>query len=92
MPTAATLVSRAICSGEKAWFAGSSLTAGDFHVFEMIDQHELMCSRAGVSSPLLGFPPLQSFYSRFKALPQLQAYFASPAYQLPLNNKMANFK
>ncbi len=78
--------------GNKTFMAGASVTAGDFHVFEMLDQHEMMASAAGKSSPLAAFPKLQGFYGRIKALPQLADYFASAAYKLPVNNKMALFK
>lgn len=78
--------------GEGAYFAGGAPTAADFHVFEMIDQHEAMAMRSKLPSTLTGFPKLLGFYQRVLALPQLQGYFASPAYQMPCNNKMANFK
>jgi len=55
-------------------------------------QHEMMAARAGYPSPLSNFTALRAFYKRFRALPQLEAYFASDAARLPCNNRMANFK
>lgn len=77
--------------GEQAYFATSTPTAGDFHVWEMLDQHEMMASRAGLPSPLAQFPKLSAFYGRFRALPQLKGYFSSEAYAYDCNNRMANF-
>ena len=74
--------------GKKSYFAGETVTAGDFHVFEMVDQHEMMAARASLPSPLAKYPNLKAFYARFKALPQLEAYFASDACKLIVNNKV----
>jgi hypothetical protein len=40
-----------------------------------------MASRAGLPSPLEGFPLLAAYYARFRALPTLAAYFDSPSYR-----------
>jgi len=79
--------------GDKPFFAGDSPTAGDFHVWEMLDQHELMAAQATppFESPLSNHPTLRAFYERFRSLPRLAPYFASEAAQLPCNNRMANF-
>eukprot|EP00971_Amphidinium_carterae_P314489 6251085-Amphidinium_carterae.1 len=63
--------------------------SGDFHAWEMLDQHELVASKLSYASPLAKFPKLTAYYKAFKELPTLQKYFASDAYQLPMNNKMA---
>lgn len=68
---------------------GSSVSTPDFHIFEMLDQHELMFAKAGVPSNLSQFPKLKKLYESFKAMPQLKSYFASPAASLPVNNKGA---
>lgn len=78
--------------GDKPFFAGEEPTAGDFHVWEMIDQHEMMTKAQGLPSMLETRPKLKAFYERFKALEKLVPYFASPAAKFPVNNKMANFK
>ena len=72
--------------------AGSRPTAGDFHIWEMLDQHELMASSAGLPSPLEAHPTLRAFHARLRALPQLQLYFDSEAAHLPCNNRMAHFR
>mmetsp|Transcript_13136 Transcript_13136/g.24207 ORF Transcript_13136/g.24207 Transcript_13136/m.24207 type:complete len:235 (-) Transcript_13136:118-822(-) len=63
--------------------------SGDFHAWEMLDQHELIAAKLSYVSPLADFPKLTAYYKAFKELPTLQKYFASDAYQLPINNKMA---
>jgi glutathione S-transferase len=68
------------------FFAGASPTAADFHAFEMVDQHA--CTEVLVASAE-NFPLLAAFHARFRALPQLQAYFDGPLHKLPLNNRMA---
>lgn len=78
--------------GEKPFFAGGRPTAGDFHVWEMLDQHELMAANASLPSPLSEFPALRAFHERFRSLPRLAPYFESEAARLPCNNRMANFQ
>ena len=74
------------------FFVGGAISAGDFHVFEMLDQHEKMAAAASLPSPLRAFPRLAALHAAMRALPQLQDYFASDAYGFICNNKMANFK
>ena len=77
------------------YLAGSQPTTADFHLWEMLDQHEAYCVAKG--KPLLlhtlgsEYHLLRRFYSRFAALPQLAGYFAGPLHALPINNKMADF-
>jgi len=71
--------------------AGTTPTAGDFHLFEMIDQHEILASSTGNPSPVASFPKLMALYTAFKAMPQLAKYFGGDLYKLPINNKMACF-
>jgi glutathione S-transferase len=68
------------------FFAGEGPAGGDFHAFEMIDQHAMMASKLGFADPLATCPRLAAFYAAFKAEPKLAAYFASPAYALECNN------
>jgi hypothetical protein len=77
--------------GGTAFTAGATPTAGDFHLFEMIDQHEILAKATDNPSPVADFPLLTKLYTAFKAMPQLAGYFAGPLYALPLNNKMACF-
>jgi glutathione S-transferase len=69
---------------------GSAMSTADFHLFEMLDQHELMYAKMGVPSSLGEFPALKGLHASVKALPQLKKYFASDAYTLPCNNPVAN--
>eukprot|EP01123_Difflugia_compressa_P010147 TRINITY_DN3641_c0_g1_i1.p1 TRINITY_DN3641_c0_g1~~TRINITY_DN3641_c0_g1_i1.p1 ORF type:complete len:245 (-),score=42.25 TRINITY_DN3641_c0_g1_i1:122-748(-) len=67
-------------------------TAGDFHLWEMIDQHELFAKSKGKPSPLEDYPKLKQLYQHFKDLPQIQQYLNKPISQYPVNNKMAIWK
>lgn len=67
------------------FFAGDKPTAADFHVWEQLDQHIQLAEDLGNKSPLEGRERLAKFYAAFKALPELQGYFASDAYKLPCN-------
>mmetsp|Transcript_74154 Transcript_74154/g.143518 ORF Transcript_74154/g.143518 Transcript_74154/m.143518 type:complete len:326 (+) Transcript_74154:55-1032(+) len=70
---------------ESNFFIGSKATAPDFHIWEMLDQHEMLAKDVGADSPLTDKPKLKAFYDRFRALPQLKDYFESDAYKLPCN-------
>uniref|UniRef100_A0A7S0IWP0 glutathione transferase n=2 Tax=Calcidiscus leptoporus TaxID=127549 RepID=A0A7S0IWP0_9EUKA len=72
--------------------AGAAPTAGDFHLWEMLDQHVMMAAALSLPSPLESFPKLAALHKALRELPQLQEYFEGPNYKLPCNNKMANFK
>ena len=61
-------------------------SSADIHLFEMLDQHEIIANRRGMKSPLETFPELKRYHANFKALPQLEKYFASAAYALPMNS------
>lgn len=43
------------------------------------------------ASFLESYPTLAAFYNAFRALPELQDYFAGPMYSLPINNPQAKF-
>mmetsp|Transcript_22276 Transcript_22276/g.31481 ORF Transcript_22276/g.31481 Transcript_22276/m.31481 type:complete len:121 (+) Transcript_22276:32-394(+) len=70
--------------------AGDSPTVGDFHLWEIVDHNELLAKREGMSV-LADYKALSSFYARFRALPELEKYFASDLYSLPINNTHAKF-
>jgi len=66
--------------------AADKPTIGDFHLFELLDQLNLVAKALKFPSPLQPYPLLTIFHQRFKALQQLQKYFESDFYrQLPLN-------
>jgi len=70
---------------------GAALSTADFHIFEMLDQHEIMAKADGASSLLTDdLPKLKALHAAVKAAPTLEKYFASASYTLPLNNNIAN--
>lgn len=73
------------------YLVGDSPQVADFHLWEMLDQHEALGRFMGKPSLLEPFPQLKRYYADFAQLPQLQAYFSGPMHQLPINNKMAVF-
>lgn len=69
--------------GEQKWFAGDELTACDFVMYELLDQNNAM-----VPGVLEGFPTLQSYCDRFRAIPAIQSYLASDeCITFPCNNQ-----
>lgn len=83
----------------EAWLTqnGTSYTVcntpcvADFHLWEMIDQHEKLAKSINfIPSPIKAFPKLAAIHKNMRNDPKLQAYFASPAYALPCNNPIAN--
>mmetsp|Transcript_45894 Transcript_45894/g.109303 ORF Transcript_45894/g.109303 Transcript_45894/m.109303 type:complete len:264 (-) Transcript_45894:109-900(-) len=76
----------------QAFFCGDRPCTADFHVWEMLDQHEQMAERFQKPSPLRKYQYLQVYYEKVRGLPRLQAYFTSEDSRLPVNNKMAFFQ
>mmetsp|Transcript_33300 Transcript_33300/g.61049 ORF Transcript_33300/g.61049 Transcript_33300/m.61049 type:complete len:262 (+) Transcript_33300:62-847(+) len=74
-----------------AFFCGDRPCTADFHVWEMLDQHQEMANRYQKPSPLRGFDKLKVYYDTMRSLPKLQPYFNSSDARLPVNNKMAFF-
>ena len=70
---------------------GATPTTGDFHLWEMLDQFEMMAADGGAPSPLEQFPKLKNLYVTLRADPKLAKYFASDLYKLPPNNKFAGW-
>merc|ERR1712222_152917 len=60
---------------------GEEITSADFHLWEMLDQHELLAKAVGADSILGNFPRLQKF----------QQDFGSHLSKLRINNTMATF-
>jgi len=94
MDSAATHFAKleAFCKGP--YMCGGAMQSGDFHLFEMIDQHVIMCAEEGVAFDLAKtYPKLKALHAKMRAEPTLAAYFASDAYgKFAMNNAMyANF-
>jgi glutathione S-transferase len=73
------------------FFGGSTPSVADFHVFEMIEQHQLMAAFAKVDNFFEPFPGLVNLHQAIKDDPKLASYFASEEYGYPQNNKMAKY-
>eukprot|EP00929_Paragymnodinium_shiwhaense_P104205 TRINITY_DN6834_c0_g1_i1.p1 TRINITY_DN6834_c0_g1~~TRINITY_DN6834_c0_g1_i1.p1 ORF type:complete len:363 (+),score=141.41 TRINITY_DN6834_c0_g1_i1:91-1179(+) len=80
----------------EAWFekydteylSGPKPLTADFHLWEMLDQHNILAERMSKPSIFDKIPKCKAFYDRFRALPSLSKYFESEAYKMPINNKM----
>jgi hypothetical protein len=59
--------------------AANRPTTGDFHLFEMIDQHEEFARAFGQPSIITHYPLLNAFYGRFYTLPTLQVWCGAGA-------------
>ena len=57
------------CKGP--FMCGPAMQSGDFHVFEMIDQHVMMCSELGAAFDLKAYPKLATLHTRVKNTPEL---------------------
>jgi glutathione S-transferase len=78
-------------SSDKTFFVGGHATAPDFHIWEMLDQFELLAKHYKIPSLSESHPNLGAFYRNFAELPQNQRYLSSDLHKLPCNNKMAIF-
>lgn len=76
------------CDG--TFFVGSSATAPDFHIWELLDQLSSVAKFYSLETPFASYAKLVEFYGLFRALPGNAAYFAATKLsQLPANNLMA---
>lgn len=74
--------------GDNDWFAGNKVTAADFSMYEILDQHRRM-----QADSLDAFPKLRAFLDRFECLPTVKEYLAlDKVRNLPINSKIAAFK
>lgn len=71
--------------------AGPTPTAGDFHLWEMLDHHEAFAQRLQKPSLLADFPKVTALYKAFRAEPKLQKYFEGELYKLNINQTFASF-
>eukprot|EP01065_Artemidia_motanka_P025437 TRINITY_DN30433_c0_g1_i1.p2 TRINITY_DN30433_c0_g1~~TRINITY_DN30433_c0_g1_i1.p2 ORF type:complete len:336 (+),score=156.59 TRINITY_DN30433_c0_g1_i1:63-1010(+) len=76
----------AFCRGD--YMCGKRPQSGDFHLFEMIDQHEMMAKSQSLPSIFEGdkLPKLKALHKRMREHPKLAKYFDSDAVSLPVNS------
>lgn len=67
-----------LCRG--SFMCGNSPQSGDFHLFEMLDQHKKLAESFCMPDPLAGFPKMQRIHTAFKNSRQLAKYFGSEHY------------
>jgi len=68
------------CKG--VYMSGSATPrSGDFHIFEMLDQHAHIANSLGMPNPMEGLPKLAALHAAFKADPKLAKYFESDCYK-----------
>merc|ERR1719162_548850 len=54
-----------------SYLCAAAPTVADFHLFEMVDQHERMAKFSGQPSAVAGFPALKGIYDAMLAEPKL---------------------
>lgn len=69
--------------------AGNKITTGDFHLWEMLDVHKYLAKSFKQTNPLAKYPRMTKLYDVMRNEPKLKAYFNSPMYKYPVNNKTA---
>lgn len=75
------------------FFVGGHPTAPDFHIFELLDQLNLLAacrSLPGVTE-CIHLPNLKMFYDSFRRIPANEKYFSSAMSRAPCNNLSAVF-
>jgi len=86
--------------GKKFMVRDEGPTTADFHVRELLDQHELFGKWLGKPNLFLvhedgsesRWPLLKEYYQRFKELEGVKRYMQTGKAALPVNNKSAFFK
>ena len=64
------------------FFSTDTPLSADFHVFELLDQHEGWAAQIKKESPLTNYPKLTEFYNRMLSLDELKSYFESNSSKL----------
>jgi len=71
------------------YMCGATMQSSDFNVFEMIDQHLVMCAEMGVEAKLKTCKKLMALHAAVKADAALAKYFAADCYgKYAFNNAM----
>jgi len=66
------------CKGP--YMCGAEPRSGDFHVFEMLDQHASIAASVSVPNPMDECPKLKALHAAFKADAKLAKYFEADCY------------
>ena len=66
------------CKGP--FMCGPAIQSGDFALFEMLDQHVVMCEQTSTPFDFAKFPKLRALHKAIKEDPALASYFASGSY------------
>lgn len=72
------------CQGP--FMCGDEPQSGDFHVWEMLDQHRMISEAVGKGALLDKFPKLATMYEAMKAIPSFQKYLESEFHQAYFQN------
>mmetsp|Transcript_35272 Transcript_35272/g.56752 ORF Transcript_35272/g.56752 Transcript_35272/m.56752 type:complete len:259 (+) Transcript_35272:59-835(+) len=75
------------CKGP--FLCGGQVQSADFHMFEMLDQHTVMCSELKSDFDFKKYPKLLALHKAMKEHPALSKYFAADCYtKYAFNNVM----
>lgn len=75
-----------------SFLVGNAMSAPDFHLFEMLDQYQGLCTKFEIDDCLSEFPRLKVFLTNFAKLEENQLYLNSWLHnELPFNNCLARF-
>lgn len=85
------LTTNPLFSEETPFLVGGHATAPDFHLFEMLDQYNLLASKVLKEDLFDTLPKLKVFYECWLKHEKMQPYLNSPLHKLPLNNLGASF-
>jgi len=66
------------CKGP--YMCGTAPESGDFHLFEMMDQHVSIAASLGKANPIEELPKLKALHAAMRAEPSLAKYFESEYY------------
>jgi len=80
-----------LSDNQTMYCASDSPSVVDFHLWEIIDQLEILAKIKGKGSLLEGKDQLKQLYTEMRSLDQLSEYFEGDLYKLPINNKMAHW-
>lgn len=75
-----------------SFLVGGAMSAPDFHLFEMLDQYQGLCSKFEIEDCLSELPRLKAFFTNFAKLEENQFYLNSCLHkELPYNNCCGRF-